>query len=174
TVRLRSSSRSPNGSPVSSLTIFSTPGSSRIRARPGPRWGTAAATGESLWWRALRRRCDRFWLRWQCRRPALGREGLLRRSARGGPPVRRRGFPPHLVAAPPVPLGTPPWLLRHPAARPVAGARRRGRGVRAVRRRRGRRQPGLRQHLVRAARAVLQRSTVAGHHRLAGRARALL
>ena len=64
-------------------------------------------------------------------------------------------------------------IQRIDAAAPGRGEGRRGRAG-ALRRRRRRRQPGLRQHALRAAGRVLRRSTVARHHRLAGRAGAAL
>ena len=92
------------------------------------------------------------------------RVGVLEAGARfDGPGLRDELLGPQAL-----PLPARGRLLRHPAHRRAQGLPDR------LRRGRRRRVAGLRQHALRAAAGVLHRPAVEPHHRLAGRARAVL
>ena len=124
--------------------------------------------GPRLSRRRLRRPGRRLRLRRLGRRAAADREGLPRRRARGRCPVRRRGLRGDVLRPQAVPVPARGRLLRHPAHRRAQGL------PDPLRRGRGRRVAGLRQHALRAAARVLRRPAVARHHRLARRAGAVL
>ena len=116
----------------------------------------------------LRRPHHRIGVRRLGQRPAAGREGLQGRRGRGRCPLRGRGLRGDLVRPEEVPVPPRDRLLRHPAHRRRPGLADPGR--RWCRRR----VAGLREHALRAAGGVLQGRPVARHHRLEGRAGAVL
>ncbi len=117
---------------------------------------------------SLRRPGHRVGLRRLRHRTAADREGLPGRRARGRRALRGRRLPGHVLRRQAVPLRAVAGDVRHPAHR-------HGQGLPDPRRRRRRRWVArLRQHALRAARRLLPRPVVVAHHRLEGRARALL